>query len=141
MRLVMTDFYSSKEWHLLKQQCLQRWGLVCLKCAKTPADGVTIQVDHIEPRSLFPQKALKLSNLQPLCESCNKSKGVTIADYRPKMISKVKKALTIIAMIALTGFVFTHQAIKDPLLELAKPHIAKSLGLLTADLCEATVMP
>jgi len=56
-------------------------------------------------------------------------------------MGKIKKALTITAIIVLIGFVLTHQAIKDPLLELAKPYIAESLGLLTADLCEATVMP
>jgi len=117
------------------------WGFKCLRCGRTPKDGVVICADHVKPRSLFPSLALKLSNLQPLCDPCNKWKGTKTIDYRPKMISKLRKALTIIAIIAMAGFVLTHQAIRDPLLELAKPHIAESLGLLTADLCEATVMP
>jgi len=137
----VTDFYQTQEWKLLKQQCLMKMGFKCFKCKKSPFDGVVIHVDHVKPRSLYPSLALKLSNLQPLCESCNTSKGTKIADYRPTLMGKIKKALTITAIIVLIGFVLTHQAIKDPLLELAKPYIAESLGLLTADLCEATVMP
>ena len=72
---------------------------------------------------------------------CNKWKGTRTIDFRPTIMGKIKKALSVIAIVALVGFILTHQVIRDPLLELAKPYIAESLGLLTADLCEATVMP
>lgn len=35
-----------------------------------------MHVDHIKPFSRYPELAMKLSNLQLLCEDCNQGKGV-----------------------------------------------------------------
>lgn len=45
----------------------------CLACG---ADGsqTRLHVDHIKPRSLFPELALVEDNLQLLCEACNLGK-------------------------------------------------------------------
>ena len=34
-----------------------------------------LNVDHIKPRFLFPDLALRLDNLQVLCGDCNEGKG------------------------------------------------------------------
>ena len=112
------------------------WGLCCLKCGKTPKDGIVIHVDHIKPRSVYPKLALKLSNLQPLCEKCNKAKGATIADYRPKM-GKIKVTIRLLLAISFVALIVTNQAIMIH----AAPYLAEYLGLMTAETCEAQVVP
>ncbi len=37
--------------------------------------GIPLHVDHIKPRSKYPDLALDINNLQILCESCNLGKG------------------------------------------------------------------
>lgn len=44
-------------------------------CGANPSDGVKMHVDHIKPRSKFPELALVLDNLQILCEDCNLGKS------------------------------------------------------------------
>ena len=129
----MTDFYQSREWLILKQKALRKWGFVCLKCGKTPSDGVAIHVDHVRPRSKYPKSALKLSNLQTLCENCNKSKGVEVVDYR---MSKLRKALRVIITLVFIVLVLSNPTIIKPL----SPLIAEYLGLLTGDQCEAQLV-
>jgi 5-methylcytosine-specific restriction endonuclease McrA len=44
---------------------------------------VTLHVDHILPRSIYPEFALDIQNLQILCEDCNLAKSNTSAmDWR-----------------------------------------------------------
>ena len=48
----------------------------CQLCGRSKrADGVILHVDHIKPRSRFPELALDVANLQVLCEDCNLGKG------------------------------------------------------------------
>lgn len=43
-----------------------------------------MHVDHIKPRSLFPDLALRLENLQVLCSQCNEAKSnIDTTDWRP----------------------------------------------------------
>ena len=51
-------------------------GEKCLKCGSKE----DVQLDHIVP--IHKGGENKLSNLQPLCKSCNVSKGIKIEDYR-----------------------------------------------------------
>lgn len=47
----------------------------CVLCGRGRAQGVTLHVDHIKPKSLYPDLAFDLDNLQTLCEECNMGKG------------------------------------------------------------------
>jgi 5-methylcytosine-specific restriction endonuclease McrA len=45
-----------------------------------------IVVDHIKPRSRFPELALDPENVQVLCDSCNRGKSCDdYTDFRPKL--------------------------------------------------------
>lgn len=73
-------FLVSQEWLDLRERVLKRWGRLCMKCGRT--SGI-IQVDHIKPRSKYPELKLDFNNMQVLCKGCNRSKGITETDYRP----------------------------------------------------------
>ena len=47
----------------------------CKICGITSERGAILHVDHIKPRSLYPDLALDKSNLQVLCEDCNIAKS------------------------------------------------------------------
>ena len=68
-------FLSSKAWMRLRYQAIKKHGSQCQACGATPKTGAVLNVDHILPRSLFPERALQLSNLQVLCSQCNEGKG------------------------------------------------------------------
>lgn len=68
-------FYTSREWLALRYEALKRSGRTCAVCGMGKEDGVKLHVDHIKPRSLYPQLELSLENLQVLCEGCNLGKG------------------------------------------------------------------
>jgi hypothetical protein len=72
-------FYLSYEWIILRKSVLKKYGYRCLKCG----EARHICVDHIKPRSKYPELSLDLDNLQVLCRSCNSSKGDrNTEDYR-----------------------------------------------------------
>lgn len=68
-------FYESWEWKKLRYKILQKYGPVCMLCGDSKNDGVRIVVDHIKPRTIFPELELEESNLQVLCNSCNMGKS------------------------------------------------------------------
>jgi 5-methylcytosine-specific restriction endonuclease McrA len=70
-------FYASSEWRLVREQVIQEQGRVCQECRSRITDDYDLTVDHIKPRSKFPELALDKSNLQVLCRRCNSSKGAT----------------------------------------------------------------
>lgn len=69
------SFYASREWRDLRYKALELHGATCQCCGATRGKGVRMHVDHIKPRSLFPELALVLTNLQILCEACNLGKS------------------------------------------------------------------
>jgi len=69
------DFLSSPQWLRARYKVLKRDGARCVCCGATAKDGVKIHVDHIKPRSKYPELALTLSNLQVLCAACNLGKA------------------------------------------------------------------
>lgn len=72
-------FYSSPAWRKMKQTVLFVFGKVCMKCKSTK----NIHVDHIKPRSLYPELELDINNMQVLCRPCNCAKSNRGAkDYR-----------------------------------------------------------
>ena len=64
--------YSDLEWNAL---CAS-YGNVCLRCGMS----VPLTVDHVIPVSMGGEN--DISNLQPLCLSCNSIKHTKTADYR-----------------------------------------------------------
>lgn len=68
--------FTPSEWHELKSA----FGNVCLRCGRKESE-VEITVDHIKPLTLGGSSFIY--NLQPLCRSCNASKGDKEIDYRP----------------------------------------------------------
>lgn len=76
-------FYASDEWRALRYKALELNGGACQCCGRTRKHGVVLHVDHIKPRSLYPELQLALDNLQILCEDCNLGKSNKFAtDWR-----------------------------------------------------------
>lgn len=70
------EFYRSRPWRELRHAALKLYGAKCQCCGGTPlSTGGPMHVDHIKPRSKFPELELEISNLQILCEDCNMGKG------------------------------------------------------------------
>lgn len=79
------DFFTSTEWKQLRYLALKNNGASCQCCGAKAGNGVQIHVDHIKPRSRFPELELCLDNLQILCGDCNIGKGAWDAtDWRQK---------------------------------------------------------
>lgn len=70
-------FYASWEWKKVRYEALIMHGRQCMVCGFTPYPGCKehLVVDHIKPRSRFPELELSLSNLQVVCNSCNMGKS------------------------------------------------------------------
>jgi 5-methylcytosine-specific restriction endonuclease McrA len=82
-RRASKDFYKSGAWLELRYNALVLHKGECQCCGKSKKDGVIIHVDHIKPRSLWPELELELSNLQILCAECNLGKlNRDITDWR-----------------------------------------------------------
>jgi len=75
------EFYKSFEWRYLRAFTIALHGNKCLKCGIKPERG-KLHIDHIFPRSRYPELALKLTNTQPLCEECNVEKHTDVVDHR-----------------------------------------------------------
>jgi 5-methylcytosine-specific restriction endonuclease McrA len=68
-------FYSSKAWKQLRYLALVNSEGKCCCCGAGREDGAILHVDHIKPRSRYPELELSLDNLQILCMECNIGKG------------------------------------------------------------------
>lgn len=68
-------FYLTTDWRELRRLAIERDGNVCGGCNESIQNPFDITVDHIKPRSKFPELALVLSNLRVLCRGCNSRKG------------------------------------------------------------------
>jgi hypothetical protein len=69
------SFYRSSAWRKLRFSVLAESRGACYACGATAAGGARLHVDHIKPRSKFPELALNPANLQVLCEDCNVGKA------------------------------------------------------------------
>jgi len=68
-------FYQSAEWRLLRTKIIKSHQNVCRICRKKLTEKGDVTIDHVLPRSKFPESALDIANLQVLCRSCNSSKS------------------------------------------------------------------
>jgi hypothetical protein len=68
-------FYDTDEWRRVRYEALRLHGGKCCLCGATANGGATLHVDHIKPRSLFPELELDVNNLQVLCRDCNLGKS------------------------------------------------------------------
>lgn len=72
-----TNFYFSPEWRRVRYEALKRSRGVCELCGAAPSLGKPLHVDHIKPRSKYPDLEFDITNLQILCDDCNLGKGNT----------------------------------------------------------------
>lgn len=83
IKKIKLNFYFSDEWRRLRYKALSLHGNSCQCCGASPKTGAVIHVDHIKPRSKFPDLELELTNLQILCEACNLGKlNIDQTDWR-----------------------------------------------------------
>ncbi len=68
-------FYWSDEWRRVRYVALKASRGCCELCGEGPSPGKPLHVDHIKPRSLYPNLELDVKNLQVLCADCNLGKG------------------------------------------------------------------
>lgn len=93
-KLSRTEFYESREWLSIRYDALKTYGRICMLC-KT-VDG-QMHVDHIKPRSKYPELELEFSNLQILCRACNLGKSNTDdTDFREEAKERMTKTKTIL---------------------------------------------
>lgn len=75
-------FYGSWQWKKLRFEVLKHYGAQCMLCGSTQ----NIRVDHIYPRSKFPDLEMDFQNMQVLCHDCNMGKSNNdYTDFRPKI--------------------------------------------------------
>ena len=69
------NFYSSPEWREVRKQILRSQSHICYICNELIFDSFDLTVDHVKPKSKYPDLSLELSNLKIACRSCNSAKG------------------------------------------------------------------
>lgn len=75
LAITKSEFFKSGQWKQLRYRALKELGNVCMLCGGSPRTGSIIHVDHILPRSIYPELALDIKNLQILCLECNEGKS------------------------------------------------------------------
>lgn len=88
-------FYESREWQELRYKAIKLSDGKCQACGINGKE-TQIHVDHIKPRSKYPELELVLSNLQILCRPCNLGKSnLDETDWRPdEMKERFLNAIT-----------------------------------------------
>jgi hypothetical protein len=69
------SFYQTSQWIELRYKILRKYGFTCQACGSPAEPGNPVHVDHIKPRSKYPELELCEDNLQVLCKACNLGKS------------------------------------------------------------------
>lgn len=69
------SFFQCTPWLELRYRILKASKGCCECCGRRGEPGNPLQVDHIKPRSKFPDLALRDDNCQVLCRQCNLGKS------------------------------------------------------------------
>lgn len=80
-RIGAGESFSAEEWEQLKKY----YKYTCLCCRRQEPE-IKLTPDHVIP--LGEPGTGRISNIQPLCLSCNSSKGARVIDYRPRWSSE-----------------------------------------------------
>ena len=80
MKENIASFYDRPEWVALRYEVMRAQGAKCAACNTTREKGAVLHVDHVKPRSIYPELALSRSNLQVLCAPCNMGKSNKFTD-------------------------------------------------------------
>ncbi len=65
--------WTGGKWLYVRRECLKRDNYTCSVCG-LKEEGL-MDIDHIKPKSKYPELALELSNLQTICPNCHKRKS------------------------------------------------------------------
>ena len=65
---------GTEKWRALRYQALKKYGGKCCLCGMSAKEGIILHVDHIKPKSFYPELQYDINNLQVLCEPCNLGK-------------------------------------------------------------------
>lgn len=77
-----------QRWLELRYKALIKYGRKCLLCGSCDK----LHVDHVLPKSKYPERAYDLKNLQILCAACNLGKSNKHThDFRPKEDDSLNK--------------------------------------------------
>ena len=79
------EVFDASQWDRLRYDVLSKSEGRCALCGRSYREhGVTLEVDHIKPKSRFPELSLDIHNLQVLCKDCNRGKSNRdTRDWRP----------------------------------------------------------
>jgi 5-methylcytosine-specific restriction endonuclease McrA len=86
--------HTPEEWEELKAY----YNYSCVRCGRREPD-ITLERDHIVPLG-HPGSSDDISNIQPLCRTCNAAKGTRNADYRLNGCSSL--LIVVILLLLLT---------------------------------------
>jgi len=87
IHVTSNKFLLTDEWKKLRKKAVDLYGNKCKKCGFQGTVNHPIHIDHIKPRKMYPELALDITNLQPLCGRCNKEKGnKTDVNYKVKEV-------------------------------------------------------
>ncbi len=67
-----TLVYKTAKYQEWRSLVLKRDGNKCVHCGSKGSRANPLQVDHIKPRSLYPELSLTVSNGRTLCMFCHK---------------------------------------------------------------------
>lgn len=71
------NFYNTRQWLDLRYRVLRHYPRKCMCCNSR---NKRLNVDHIKPRSIYPELELDFSNMQILCSECNRGKSNKYSD-------------------------------------------------------------
>lgn len=106
-KLLYNNWQGSSDWHQWRMQQLDRQDWKCACCTQQMSFGektylangdFTLEpqhptVDHVLPKSLFPELALDRQNLVMVCWSCNRKKSNRMAIASRMRHHQLKQAL------------------------------------------------